>query len=337
MRAAAATAFLIAPSAHHRIEFRLQDKLYIVLLANRLAIIGRISKRGSNIEKRLAVGRICTPGWGGAPTGEWKGGRAGTHPTTDKAKKERKEPHHMKEVNVRDAKLIQYLNEAFGKERQLEQALTAHIGLTTRPNYRKRLEEHLRETKRHGDRVSRRIKQLGGSAETISLPAPKAFTEAAEAGVSVAQRALAMAKGPLHALRGTSEPEKMLKNAKTEYSEEAEEIATYTAIEELAKKVGDKETAKLAKEIRREEERMASFLQKLIPQLVGAVATAEIPSALRQNGARTTRRRTASRRAATPKSRTTARARSASPGAGTARRKTSRSASSRSRTTASRS
>ena len=38
--AAAATAFLIAPSAHHRIEFRLQDKAHIVFLANRFAIIG---------------------------------------------------------------------------------------------------------------------------------------------------------------------------------------------------------------------------------------------------------------------------------------------------------
>jgi ferritin-like metal-binding protein YciE len=203
----------------------------------------------------------------------------------------------MADLNARDAKLVQYLNEAFGKEKQLEQALQAHIGLTTRPNYRKRLQEHLRETKRHGDRVARRIKQLGGTAETVSLPGPDAFTEAAEAGMSVAQRAVALAKGPLHAVRGTSEPEKMLKNAKTEFSEEAEEIATYTAIEQLASTVGDKETAKLAKEIRREEERMASFLQRLIPQLVNAVAKDEIPSALRRNGARTTRRRTTSRRA----------------------------------------
>src|SRR3954469_7429703 len=34
--AAAATAFLIAPSAHHRILFRLQDKRHIVFLANQL-------------------------------------------------------------------------------------------------------------------------------------------------------------------------------------------------------------------------------------------------------------------------------------------------------------
>jgi ferritin-like metal-binding protein YciE len=235
----------------------------------------------------------------------------------------------MSDLNARDAKLVQYLNEAFGKEKQLEQALQAHIGLTTRPNYRKRLEQHLRETKRHGARVERRIKQLGGSAETVSLPGPDAFSDAAEAGVSLAHRALALAKGPMHAVRGTSEPEKMLKNAKTEYSEEAEEIATYSAIEELASSVGDKETAKLAKEIRREEERMASFLQKLIPQLVGAVAKAEIPSELRRNGARTTRRRSSSRRTASSgrsTSRRPARTRSAA-------RRTATSRSARSRRT----
>ena len=38
--AAAASAFLIAPSAHHRVEFRLQDKKHIVMRANMYAIIG---------------------------------------------------------------------------------------------------------------------------------------------------------------------------------------------------------------------------------------------------------------------------------------------------------
>jgi hypothetical protein len=37
---AIATALLIAPSAHHRINFRRQDKAYIVFLANRLTIAG---------------------------------------------------------------------------------------------------------------------------------------------------------------------------------------------------------------------------------------------------------------------------------------------------------
>jgi hypothetical protein len=38
--AALASAFLIAPSAHHRIEFRMRDKKHIVFLANRFAIVG---------------------------------------------------------------------------------------------------------------------------------------------------------------------------------------------------------------------------------------------------------------------------------------------------------
>lgn len=53
------------------------------------------------------------------------------------------------------------------------------------------------------------------------------------------------------------ENEKMLKNAKSEYHNEFEEIATYTGIEALAEAVGDRDTAKLARDIRREEERMA--------------------------------------------------------------------------------
>jgi hypothetical protein len=118
----------------------------------------------------------------------------------------------------------------------------------------------------------------------------------------VAQRGAALAKGPLHAVRGTGEEEKLLKNAKTEYSEEAEEIATYTAIETLAENVGDRETVRLARSIRRQEERMASFLERLIPQLTKAVVQAEIPPAFR-NGTRR-RRATSSRSAgARPKAR----------------------------------
>jgi hypothetical protein len=37
---AGATVFLIAPSAHHRVRFRQQDKEHIVLVGNRLAVIG---------------------------------------------------------------------------------------------------------------------------------------------------------------------------------------------------------------------------------------------------------------------------------------------------------
>jgi ferritin-like metal-binding protein YciE len=184
----------------------------------------------------------------------------------------------MADLNARDAKLVQYLNEALAKEKELESALTMHIGMTTRAPYKKRLQEHLRETKGHARGLERRIKQLGGTGAVATTV------------TAVASRALAAAKGPLHTIRGGGEQEKMLKNAKTEYSEEHEEIAIYTAIETLAEAVGDSETAKLARGIRREEERMARFLERLIPTLTRAVTQEEIPAAERRtNGARRSR------------------------------------------------
>ena len=69
----------------------------------------------------------------------------------------------------------------------------------------------------------------------------------------------------------------MLHNARAEYREEAEEIATYTVIDALATSVGDTQTAKLARDIRSEEERMATFIADLLPQLATDVAHDEIP------------------------------------------------------------
>ena len=169
-----------------------------------------------------------------------------------------------KELNARDLKLVQYLNEAYGKEKELETALTAHIGMTTRKPYKKRLQEHLKETKGHARELERRMKKLGHGPGTIAKIAGQAQGQAKS-----------LAKGPLHMVRGTGEAEKMLKNAKTEYFNEHEEIATYTAIETLADTVGDKETARLAREIRREEERMAKFLERLIPRFTKGVAREE--------------------------------------------------------------
>ena len=196
------------------------------------------------------------------------------------------------QLTAKDAKLTQYLNEAYGKEQQLDTALQAHIAMTTRAPYKKRLQEHLRETKAHARDVKRRIKELGGKAEAVPAPGPDVLAEAAGAVQAAAQKAVAAAKGPLHLIRGTGEQEKMLRNAKTEYWNEFEEIALYTAIETLAEIVGDDDTAKLARAIRRDEERMAKFIGRQIPVLTRAVAKEEIPADQRRgNGGRRRRRR----------------------------------------------
>jgi ferritin-like metal-binding protein YciE len=246
------------------------------------------------------------------------------------------------ELNARDTKLVQYLNEALTKEKQLEQALQAHIQMTTVPTYRKRLQQHLTETKRHAREVERRVKRLGGTSEGIT----GVVHDAAGVVQEVAARGAAMAQAPVHLVRGTSESEVQLKNARTEFKEEAEEIANYTAIQNLAESVGDKDTASLAKAILREEKRMAGFLEKLIPRLTKSVVQAEIPRSERNGGRRRTssRRTTASRsRAGSSRPRATSarsaakRSSSARSGAASKASPRSRSASSRSRSASARS
>ena len=219
----------------------------------------------------------------------------------------------MPDPNTRDAKLIQYLNEAYGKEKELETALQAHIKMAKRAPYKKRLQDHLKETKAQAKGLERRIKALGGKAERspVPVPGPGMAVEAATAVTAAATKALSAAKGPIHALRGTGEAEKQLKNAKTELWNEYEEIGNYTAIETLAESLNDADTAKLAREYRRQEERMANFLLKLIPQLTKAVVTEEVPAAERRKPAAASSSRSRGTRAASSSSaRSTASSRS---------------------------
>ena len=183
----------------------------------------------------------------------------------------------MADTPIRDAKLVQFLNEAYAKEKQLESSLEAHAEVTTHDGYAKRLKDHLKETKSHATQLSRRIKQLGGTPATVSLPGPEGVGKLAQNVAGKLEQVKAAAQGPLHTVRREGEQEKMLHNARIEFADEAQEIATYTVIDSLATAVGDKQTAKLARDIRRDEERMQKFLSDLLPELSADVAHDEIP------------------------------------------------------------
>jgi ferritin-like metal-binding protein YciE len=183
----------------------------------------------------------------------------------------------MGETPTRDAKLVEFLNEAYAKEKHVETTLEAHVEVTTHDGYANRLKDHLKETKSHATQLSRRIKQLGGTPATVSVPGPEGVGRFAEGVSEKFTKAKAAAHGPMQAVRGAGEQEKMLHNARAEYADEAQEIATYTVIDSLATTVGDKQTAKLARDIRRDEERMQKFLADLLPELSANVAHDEIP------------------------------------------------------------
>ncbi|MEI2702237.1 MAG: DUF892 family protein [Baekduia sp.] len=194
----------------------------------------------------------------------------------------------MSELKPGDAKLVQWLAEAHAKEAELEADLSAHIAMTTRDTHRKRLKEHLKETRSHKKLVERRIKRLGGDPPGSGLVAVPG---------EVAGKAVAAVKGQVGTVRAalTGETEMHLRNAQEELREEHVEIAIYTRIADFADAIGDRETAKLARDILRDERRMAKFLEAEIGRLVKRTVVEVVPA---RDRAATPKRRPAKRKPA---------------------------------------
>lgn len=166
------------------------------------------------------------------------------------------------------SKIVQYLNEAHATEVALVRVLQEQIAMTPRGQYRSALEKHLRETRNHADRVATRRSELAGGGNPLG-----ALVGFAQDAVG---QALALAKSPLDLVRGSGGEEKVLKNAKDACATEALEIATYIALEELARALGDEQTADLAASIRADEEAMLKRIQSQLPALTKAVVAADL-------------------------------------------------------------
>jgi len=165
-------------------------------------------------------------------------------------------------------KLVQYLNEAHATEVALVRVLQEQIAMTPRGSYRTALEKHLRETRSHADRVADRRGELQGGGNPIG-----SIVGLAQDAVG---QALALAKAPLDMVRGSGGEEKVLKNAKDACATEALEIATYIALEHVARALGDKKTAELAASIRADEEAMLERIEQELPRLAQAVVAADV-------------------------------------------------------------
>jgi ferritin-like metal-binding protein YciE len=171
-------------------------------------------------------------------------------------------------MNASTQKVVQYLGEAHASEQALVRVLQSQIAMTPRGSYRAALETHLDETRDHAARLRRRLGELGAGANPLAA--------AVTLAESLLGQALALGKTPLDLLRGSGGEEKVLKNAKDACATEALEIATYTAIERLARAVNDDATAELAASIRADEERMLARILREIPRLTGAVVGADV-------------------------------------------------------------
>jgi ferritin-like metal-binding protein YciE len=167
-----------------------------------------------------------------------------------------------------EQKILQYLDAAHTSEVGLVRNLQEQIMMTPRGSYRSALESHLRETRKHASRLEARMDELGRGSDPLQR-----LLGFAEGAVG---QMLALGKAPLDLARGSGGEEKVLENAKDACAAEALEIATYTALEQLASAVEDDATAQLAASIRSEEERMLARVLREIPKLTEAVVRVDI-------------------------------------------------------------
>jgi ferritin-like metal-binding protein YciE len=153
------------------------------------------------------------------------------------------------------ARIVHYLREALDDELGLARTLRSHIVVAARGPYRTGLEGYLHETREHARRVDRRLTELGAGRGPV------------RSGASAVRNVVAWGRGPLNAIRRHSPEERLLRGAKDGCATEGLVIATYTALEVMARGAGDTGTAQLAADIRADEQRMLEWLRHEILKL----------------------------------------------------------------------
>lgn len=151
---------------------------------------------------------------------------------------------HAKEM------MIIGLKNAHGLEQQATEMLKRNVQrLENYPDLKQRIAAHLEETKSQQERVAKALDELGESPSSLK-----------DSVMGMAENAQMMA----HAT-GSDE---VLKNSYTGYAFEHFEIASYKALEIMARNAGEPKIEQLAREILQEEEAMADWLEQNLPQVV---------------------------------------------------------------------
>ena len=143
--------------------------------------------------------------------------------------------------------VIGALNDAHAMELSIAQVLENHAkDAKDHPQLHARLQEHLEQTRGHAEAVKGCVERLGGD------------TSALKTGVATAM-------GTVQGLATELAKDELVKNALHDYGSEHFEIACYASLVAAADELGDAETARVCREILRDEEAMAAFLLAQVP------------------------------------------------------------------------
>ena len=151
----------------------------------------------------------------------------------------------MAETDRLRGKLVEYVENVAALEQNVLLQLDSLIVNTRDAELARMFRRHKEETRRQQQRLRERRRALAGP------------------GVSSARKdfaaiAAAQAKGVADVLRS----DKAARNARDAFVTEHAEIAAYELLERLAERAGDAETARVARESRAEEERMAAWISE---------------------------------------------------------------------------
>ncbi|NIJ10232.1 ferritin-like metal-binding protein YciE [Saccharomonospora amisosensis] len=147
-------------------------------------------------------------------------------------------------------KVITWLNDAYAMEQALEETLLAHAkDAKADPEVRDRIEQHIEETRSQARTVKECIEDLGGT-------------------VSGTKAAFANMFGAIQGVANKPMGDTMVKNALADYAAEHFEIASYRALIDATRELGEDEITRKLTEILRQEEDMARFLETKLPGAV---------------------------------------------------------------------
>lgn len=145
---------------------------------------------------------------------------------------------------------VSWLNDAYSMEQSITQVLENHVkDAKDHPQLQAKLQEHLDQTRHHADLVKECLQRLGESPSAV-------------------KSTLANVMGRMQGISTGMAKDELVKDSILDYATEYFEIASYRDLIVAGQELGYQECVDSFKEILREEEDMASWLQRQSPMLV---------------------------------------------------------------------
>ena len=145
--------------------------------------------------------------------------------------------------------LLSWLRDAHAMEVGTLDNLRRLVGrMESYPQFKTRLEQHIRETEGQEQRLKLLLEGMGGSTSTV-------------------KETVTRLAGNVQALVGALFSDEMVKNAIAAYAFEHFEIGNYRALIAAAEQAGEARAVPVLQENLREEEAMARWLEEQLPEL----------------------------------------------------------------------